>query len=153
MYGIDNPSLVRTSQAYYVFMLMVSYAYAHTHTHTHTHTHAHTHTHTHTGNPTIITSVPVLELSEGFNIARPSLLALASSDPMPESTTWLFAGQELQSGTNGILVSSMNNLGELLFPFDIDSSFAGNYEFTVESAAGDLSATVPVMVISKPVAV
>ena len=72
---------------------------------------------------------------------------------MPERTTWLFEGQELQSGTNGILVSSVNNLGELLFPFDIDSSFAGNYEFTMESAAGDLSATVPVMVISKSVAV
>ena len=113
------------------------------------HTHTHTHTCMHTGNPTIIPNIPRLDLRAGFLINRPSFRALASSDPPPQRTMWLFRGQEIVNGANGILVSIINNVGELLFPQSIDSSIAGDYVFRVESGAGNKNATVTVVVKSE----
>ena len=109
----------------------------------------HTHTHTHTGNPTIIPNTPNLNLRGGFHTDRPSLGALASSNPPPNRTMWLFQDQELVNGANGIIVSIINNMGELLFPQNIDSSIAGDYVFRMESGAGIVSVTLAVIVESR----
>ena len=62
---------------------------------------------------------------------------------------WLFQDQELVNGANGIIVSIINNMGELLFPQNIDSSIAGDYVFRMESGAGIVSVTLAVIVESR----
>ena len=90
-----------------------------------------------------------MDLRAGFFGERPSFLALASSNPQPESIEWLFLGQELVNGANGIIVSTTDNVGELLFPQMINSSIAGDYVFRMESGAGSKNITLTVVVKSE----